>query len=149
MAARSAKAPTSVVTEPRPATRPARRQVDVGDYTRLTAAAAVEAARAIGLRPAPERVEVKTPETYGLVVAHDPNAGATTTRGTMLTLYVGAPATQLEPEASDITQRPAHAAAPVDAATDLGALADVGSETALGLGEQEPARGASTERLVV
>jgi hypothetical protein len=75
--------------------RRGRREVTLDDYTGHTAAGAVELARAAGLRPAPERVEVLEAESYGLVVAQDPKAGSSATRGAIVSLYVGAPASQL------------------------------------------------------
>src|SRR5438067_13941671 len=97
MAARSRKAATA----PRPPARPTRRQVEVDDYTGLTAAAAIEAARASGLRPAPERIEIPDAERQGVVVAHDPQARVSTAKGTILTLYVGAPPADPPPAAAD------------------------------------------------
>jgi hypothetical protein len=146
--ARTAKA-TSVRPDANRLPRPARRQVTVADYSGLTPPAAIEAARASGLRPAPERVEVADGDSHGLVVAHDPEAGSVTTRGTILTLYVGAPATEpasaLDDGGSDSDSQATWADAPL--ASSVRAAA--GSEAELGLQERDPDEVATIDRLIV
>jgi hypothetical protein len=69
-----------------------RGSVTVGDYLNSPAAAAVRAVRRVGLSPGLDRQFGGEPQTIGLVVAQDPQAGSEIARGAMVTLYVSAPA---------------------------------------------------------
>ncbi|MFL5894090.1 MAG: PASTA domain-containing protein [Thermoleophilaceae bacterium] len=147
--ARSTKTASAVADATPP--RPKRRQVTVDDYTGATATAAVEAARATGLRPAPERVDVADADSYGLVVAHDPKAGATTARGTILTLYVGAPAAQPDADFDDVVDDPEAPATGSAAAQTVDAplAGGGGSEEELGLSDPAVAEVLASAELVI
>jgi hypothetical protein len=87
--------------------RASRRSLTVDDYCGMTAAAAVEAARAAGLRPAPERIQTEEAAQHGLVVAHEPAPGDPATRGTIVSLYVATPQTAEAPAPETEAEFPA------------------------------------------
>jgi hypothetical protein len=69
----------------------ARGSVTVGDYLGAPAAEAARAVRRLGLRPGLDRQFGGEPQTIGLVLAQQPDAGDQAQRGAMVTLYVSAP----------------------------------------------------------
>src|SRR5271166_417066 len=72
--------------------RGSRGSVTVGDYLDAPAAAAVRAVRRVGLCPGLDRQFGGEPQTIGLVVAQEPQAGSEVARGAMVTLFVSAAA---------------------------------------------------------
>lgn len=70
--------------------------VIVGDYLGAPAAQAARAVRRVGLRPGLDRQFGGDPQTVGLVVAQEPDAGSEAPRGAMITLYVSAPAASVQ-----------------------------------------------------
>ena len=76
--------------------RRTRGTVTVGDYLGVPAADAARAVRRLGLRPGLDRQFGGGPETIGLVLAQDPDAGGGAQRGAMVTLYVSAPTVAVE-----------------------------------------------------
>ena len=76
---------------PAPSVRQRRTQAHVlADYTGRGAANAADDLRRLGLRPGVQRVDATTPEEVGAILAQDPPAGASASRNTVVTLYVGA-----------------------------------------------------------
>jgi len=77
--------------------------VTVGDYLDAPAAGAVRAVRRVGLCPGLDRQFGGEPQSIGLVVAQDPQAGSELARGAIVTLYVSAPAAGVSEESQEQT----------------------------------------------
>jgi PASTA domain len=130
--------------------RSTRRQIHVDDFSGQTAADAIESARLAGLRPAPERVEVDDPTRHGVVIGHEPKAGETAARGSLLALFVGAgPAVAHEAPEPAEASRDAMAEPPAHGSeTDLGLpRPDEPDEREAFAGEAEDAHDLSDEFL--
>jgi hypothetical protein len=69
----------------------ARGAVTVGDYRGAPAAQAARSVRRLGLRPGLDRQFGGEPQSFGLVVAQEPDPGGDAPRGSLVTLYVSAP----------------------------------------------------------
>jgi hypothetical protein len=65
--------------------------VSVGDYRSVPAAQAARSVRRLGLRPGLDRQFGGEPDTFGMVVAQEPDPGTDAPRGSLVTLYVSAP----------------------------------------------------------
>lgn len=92
-----------------------RRSTAVDEYVGLPATEAIEAARAAGLRPAPERAEASEHGQHGIVLAQEPVAGSPAPPDGLLTLCVA-------------EETPEVAANNEDFATDPTAAVDLAAE---------------------
>lgn len=92
--------------------------VAVGDYRGVPAAQAARSVRRLGLRPGLDRQFGGEPQSFGLVVAQEPDPGGDVPRGSLVTLYVSAPSAgaqdpQPEPDSSPAISDEAELAARV------------------------------------
>lgn len=91
---------------------------EIADYVGQQAGRAAQAVRRAGLRAGLDRAYGYNADSWGIVVAQEPQAGSQVARNTMVTLYVAAPGSD-EPEASAV-------AAPADEDVTQTASADDG-----------------------